>query len=100
MAVLEAQILGMHSIDAEFWRVCDIKGPISAVSRQKNVTNPYVTAVVDYRTDAVPSALISTSVSSNPSVNGCIVWTPNFRAFGDTFQFSCPLELKIDPFFT
>ena len=41
MAVFEAQILGMHSIeDAEFWRVCDIKGPISAVPLQKNVTNP------------------------------------------------------------
>ena len=72
MAVPEAQILGMHSIDAEFWRVGGIKEPISAVSRQKNVTNPYVTAVVDYRTDVVPSPLILTSVSSNPSVNGCI----------------------------
>ena len=82
MAVLEAQILGMHSIDAEFWRVGGIKEPISAVSRQKNVTSPYVTAVVDYRTDAVPSALISTSVSLNLSVNGCIVWTLNFGAFG------------------
>ena len=100
MAVFEAQILGIHSIDAELWRVGGIREPISAVPRHKNVTNPYVTAVVDYRTDVVPSPLISTSVSSNLSVNGCIVWTPNFRAFGDTFQFSCPLELKIDPFFT
>ena len=63
-------------------RLGDIKGPISAVPRQKNVTNPYVTAVVDYRTDVVPSPLISTSVSSNLSVNGCIVWTLNFGAFG------------------
>ena len=91
MAVLEAQILGMHSIDAEFWRVCDIKGPISAVPRQKNVTSPYVTAVVDYRTDVVPSPLISTSVSSNLSVNGCIVWTLNFGAFVTRFSFLCPL---------
>ena len=89
----------MHSRDAELWRVGGIKGPISAVPRQKNVTNPYVTAVVDYRTDAVPSALISTSVSSNLSVNGCIVWTPNFGAFVTRFSFLCPLELKIGPFF-
>ena len=87
MAVPEAQILGMHSIDAEFWRVCDIKGPISAVPRQKNVTNPYVTAVVDYRTDVIPSPLISTSVSSNLSVNGCIVWTLNCGALVARFSF-------------
>ena len=96
MAVLEAQILGMHSIDAEFWRVCDIKGPISAVPRQKNVTSPYVTAVVDYRTDVIPSPLISTSVSSNLRMHSL---DAEFWRVCDTFQFFMSSRAKNRPLF-